>query len=332
MALTTSTYPAQGGTVDNTSAATFIPEIWSDEIIAAYKKSLVMANVVRKMSFVGKKGDTIHVPAPVRGQANAKAENTAVTLQQDTESEVQVLIDQHYEYSRMIEDITDKQALSSLRSFYTDDAGYALATQVDTTLFNRGTEFGDGTYAAAPTPADWVNSAVFNVNGADTGIEAYAEDSVVDGDVFGDTAFRHLIQKMDDNNVPMDSRAFVIPPSLAATIRGVDRYMSSDFVNTGMIPGGKIGNLYGVDIYVSTNCPVIETNAQNTAATNTLDIRGAFLVHKDCIVHCEQMGVRSQVQYKQEFLADLFTADTIYGTKVLRPEAGFVLAVNDAAQ
>ena len=43
--------------VTNTTAATFIPEIWSDEIIAAYKKNLVAANLFKKMSFVGKKGD-----------------------------------------------------------------------------------------------------------------------------------------------------------------------------------------------------------------------------------------------------------------------------------
>jgi hypothetical protein len=40
------------------------------------------------------------------------------------------------------------------------------------------------------------------------------------------------------------------------------------------------------------------------------------------------MGVRSQTQYKQEFLGTLYTADMLYGTKVVRPEAGFVLAVN----
>ena len=45
--------------VTTTSAANFIPEIWSDEIVAAYKKNLVLANVVKKMSFRGKKGDTI---------------------------------------------------------------------------------------------------------------------------------------------------------------------------------------------------------------------------------------------------------------------------------
>jgi hypothetical protein len=45
------------------------------------------------------------------------------------------------------------------------------------------------------------------------------------------------------------------------------------------------------------------------------------------MVLAEQLGVRSQSQYKQEYLGDLFTADTIYGTQVLRPESGLVIAV-----
>jgi hypothetical protein len=40
--MASSTYPAQGGVVNNTKAATFIPEIWSDEVRAAYEKSLVV--------------------------------------------------------------------------------------------------------------------------------------------------------------------------------------------------------------------------------------------------------------------------------------------------
>ena len=51
--MATSVYPNMGGAVDNTSAATFIPEIWSDEVIAAYKSNLVMANLVKKMSMTG---------------------------------------------------------------------------------------------------------------------------------------------------------------------------------------------------------------------------------------------------------------------------------------
>lgn len=53
--MATSTFPATGGFVDNTSAATFIPEIWSDEIIAAYQKNLVLAPLIKKMSMKGKK-------------------------------------------------------------------------------------------------------------------------------------------------------------------------------------------------------------------------------------------------------------------------------------
>src|SRR5210317_2136804 len=90
--------------VNSTNAATFIPELWSDEIIAAYKKNLVLANLVNKMPMVGKKGDTLHIPKPTRGSANAKSADTAVTIIANTESEVQIAVDKHYEYSRLIED------------------------------------------------------------------------------------------------------------------------------------------------------------------------------------------------------------------------------------
>ena len=124
--------------VTTTTADKFIPEIWSDEIIAAYKKNLVLANIVMKMNFKGKKGDTIHIPSPTRGSASAKATTVAVTLIAATETEVQVSINKHYEYSRMIEDIVEAQALNTLRNFYTSDAGYALAKQVDTDLIQLG--------------------------------------------------------------------------------------------------------------------------------------------------------------------------------------------------
>ena len=305
--------------VNNTNAATFIPEIWSDEVVAAYKKNLVLANLVRKMSFRGKKGDTLHIPKPTRGTATAKAANTAVTIQADTESEVQVLINQHFEYSRFIEDITEAQALASLRSFYTEDAGYALAKKVDDSLITLGQTFGNGT-------TSWVHSNSYYID-ASTGLTAYAADTVVPADVFTDAGFRKLIQLMDDADVPMDGRKFAIPPSLRNAIMGVDRYNSSDFVDGRGVQTGKIGSLYGIDIFVSSNMPVIETDAENTATAGG-DIKAALLFHTDTMVLAEQVGVRSQTQYKQDYLATLYTADTLYGVKTVRPEAGFVLAVN----
>ncbi len=320
MALTTAAYPGSSTTIVNkTNADKFIPEIWSDEVIAAYKKNLVLANLVNKMTMRGKKGDTLHIPKPTRGAASAKAANTVVNIQADTETEVQVVINKHFEYSRFIEDIVEVQALASLRRFYTEDAGYALAKKVDDELFTLGQTFGDGT-------SDWTHSNSYYID-ASTGLTAYAEDTVVPADVFTDAGFRALIKLVDDADVPMDNRFFVVPPSLRAAIMGIDRYNSSDFVDGRGVQNGQIGSLYGIDIYVSSNCPIIETDANNTATAGG-DIKAAILAHKDAMVLAEQLAVRSQTQYKQEYLSTLYTADTLFGVKTVRPEAGFVLAVN----
>jgi HK97 family phage major capsid protein len=316
--MATATYPGGSGSiVAKTQADKFIPEIWSDEVVAAYKKNLVLANLVNKMTMKGKKGDTLHIPKPTRGVATAKAANAAVTIQADTETEVLVSVDQHFEYSRFIEDIVEVQALASLRRFYTEDAGYALAKKVDDQLFNLGKTFGNGT-------TTFVHSNSYFIDGTN-GLSAYAVDTVAAADVFTDAGFRALIKLMDDADTPMDGRFFTVPPSLRAAIMGIDRYNSRDFVDGRGVQNGLIGQLYGIDIYVSSNCPIIETADDNTAGG---DVKAAILAHRDTMVLAEQMGVRSQTQYKQEYLSTLYTADTLYGVKTLRPETGFVLAVN----
>jgi len=304
-------YPQANAIVDNTSAATFIPEIWSDEVRAAYQSNLVLANKVKKMSMTGKKGDAINIPAPIRGQAFAKGENTAVTIQNNVEGNVKVVVDKHFEYSRMIEDITETQALASLRQFYTGDAGYALAKQVDTDLTDLGKSLGNG------DGSDWTHNASFQIDPTTGLLEAYSAQGAAQAGPFTDLAFRALIQKMDDADVPMGNRCFMVPPSLRNVIMGIDRYQSTDFVDGKGVQNGKIGSLYGIDIMISTNC-----------ATPEAGVRAAQLIHKDTYVLAEQVGVRSQTQYKQEFLGTLYTADTLYGVKVLRPDAGFVLAVD----
>jgi len=315
--MTDSTYPATGGFTDNTTQAVFIPELWSDEIRAAYEKKLVMAGLVKKLGMVGKKGDTIHIPAPTRGEAHAKAAKTAVTIQANTESEVQVLVDKHFEYSKLIEDITDTQALTSMRGFYTEDAGYALARKVDFELHALGKSIGDQTN-------NWVGTGSYYTD-ATSGLTAYATDTVTVTDLTTDASFRGLIQKMDDADVPFDERYFVVPPSLRSTMMGIDRYMSSDFVDGRGVQNGKIGSIYGIDIYVSTHCHTTETATENTAGG---EIKAATLFHREAFILAEQQNIRSQTQYKQEWLGTLFTADNIFGVKTYRPDAAFNLMVN----
>jgi len=295
-----------------TTADKFIPDIWSDEIVAAYKKNLVLANLVMKMNFKGKKGDTVHIPAPTRGSASAKAAETAVTLIAATESEVQVSINKHYEYSRLIEDIVEAQALNSMRNFYTSDAGYALAKQVDTDLVQLGRSANGGTAGAAAYAAAYIGG-----DGTTAYVAASNNESALT-----DAAIRRTIQRLDDNDTPMDNRFFLIPPSSRNTLMGLARYTEQAFVGNGnAIRTGEIGNLYGIPVFTSSNA---DTTSGSGAA------RVCLMGHKDSMVLVEQVGVRSQVQYKQEYLATLFTSDTLYGVAALRSAASVGAAKSSA--
>lgn len=295
------------------TAATFIPEVWSDEIVAAYKKSLVAANLIKKMSFKGKKGDTVHIPAPTRGSASAKAASTQVNLIAATEGERVININQHWEYSRLIEDIVEAQALTSLRQFYTDDAGYALGLQVDTSIIRLGRGVNGGNaanaaYAGAFSGAD--GTTAYNA-GANTGSGALT-----------DAAIRRAIQRLDDADVPMDGRFLLVPPSTRNTLMGIARFTEQAFVGetgaSNTIRNGEIGNVYGIPVFVTSNA---DTTSGTTAT------RVCLLAHKDFGVLVEQMGVRTQTQYKQEWLANLFTADVLFGVGELRDNAAVALTV-----
>ncbi len=262
-----------------TTVANFIPEIWSDEVIATYKSNLVAANLVRNLNHQGKKGDTIHIPTPGRNAANAKVADTEVTYNTDTAGDTSVTIDQHFEWTTRIEDIAELQALNSMRKFYTDDAGYALAKQVDTSI----------------------------ITGLDGASALTGGNSVITGVTNWDTSILDAIEVLNDSDVPVMDRSLLVTPSCMTALMKTDRFTEQQFIGDGnAIKTGKIGSIYGMDVYMSTNV--------GTGSTEK-----AFLLQKDSLVLATQQSVRSQTQYKQEFLADLFTADTVFGTKVVRP-------------
>jgi hypothetical protein len=120
----------------------------------------------------------------------------------------------------------------------------------------------------------------------------------------------------------MDGRALVVPPSSRNTLMGIARFTEQAFVGEqgrgNTIRNGQIGDIYGVPVYVTSNA---ESTSGSTAA------KAALLFHRDALVLVEQMKVRTQTQYKQEYLGDLFTADTIYGVRELRDSGGVALIV-----
>ena len=314
-----------------TENAVFIPELWSDEVIAAYKKNLVMANLVTVFNHTGKKGDTFHIPKPIRGAASAKAHATEVTLINDTPTDLAVLINKHFEYSRLLEDMAEIQGLDSYRRYITDDAGYALARQVDWSIHMLGRSDQSGTEPAVGSDisaADYdsgtdVSVAVIGSDGT-TAWNPAATTNTGNAAALAKAGLRKMIQTLDDADVPFPGRALVVPPVEKNNLLGTDSdfFVRADAASNSPSGArtGLIGDVYGVPVYVSTNCAAADDDG------GTADQRAVLMFHKDALALVEQLSVRSQAQYMQEYLATLYTSDTIYGTKVLRSN-GIVTAI-----
>jgi len=305
-----------------TTAANFIKELWSDEVLAVYKANTVLVPLVQTMPFSGQKGDTVHIPKPSRGSVTAKAAGTGVTINVETAGIFNLVIDQHFEYSRFIEDIAKIQAMDSMRAFYTDDAGFAHAISLDTALHNQAKVFSGGTGSTVAGTA--YSKAVIGGDGI-TVWSGSANTNTGNGSALTDAGIRRAIQSLDDLNVPARMRQLIVPPVEKRRLMGIARFTEQAFVGevagSNTIRNGLIGDIYGIPVFVSTN-----VNSQNADDASTA-YRPVILMQKEAIVLAEQLAPRAQSQYKQEFLADLFTVDTIYGVGTPRPEAGVVLMV-----
>ena len=307
---------AYGGSnviLTNADSAGFVPEIWSDEIFAAKKQNLVLAGLVRRLNVKGKKGNAVNLPVPSRGAATAKAANTIVTTITESGNDVQILLTAHWEYTRLIEDVVTIQANPSLRKFYTDDAGYALADAVDTQLFNgfRTVNGGDGAN-------EWTGAVI-----AGDGTTAFVDAAGnANSTPITDAGIRRIIQVLDDANMPMSDRFLVIPPVGRRVMMGLARFTEQAFTGDGKpILNGKLGMVYGVSVHVTSNSPI------PSLATTA---RIGLLSHPDAVVLAEVSGPRVQTQYKLEYLATQLTADTIFGYGEVYDAGGVALAMPNA--
>lgn len=268
--------------MDVTTHANFIPEVWSREVIKAVEANLVLANLVWRFdSDVSKMGDTIHVPNVSNFTANDKTAGVEVSPQATTEAVVNILIDQHKEVSFRIEDIAATQSSYDLMSLYTDKAGFGIAKAVDDSLAALASGFSQvqGTFNTAITT-----------------------DVVLDS-----------IESLDLADAPMDGRVFVFRPDVKRDLLDIDRYVSHDFVVSEGVQTGKIGDLYGIPTFMSTNILIAGSNTSN------------MMFQKDAITLAMQKSPRTQAQYQQEHLSTLVTVDTIYGVLEMRDTFGVLV-------
>lgn len=302
-----------GGAGGSNELDVFVPELWSNEIIAASEITKVLANLVVSFDHTGKKGDVVHIPRPLRGAATAMTAGASVTLINTTEETVPVNIDKHYEYSRLISDLAQIQAIDSYRMFYTEDAGESLSRQIDTDIHALGATLHDPITYNDTAGTSYSKALI----GSDmtTFWDSTANSNTGNGAHLTDAGIRHSGLLLDLMGAPTNGRFWVVPPESKESLLGVSRFTEQAFVGEGgmanSIRTGLIGNLYGDPVYVSNNCPTIQAT---DAATN---YRVGMHFHKSAFALVNQRGITMETARMAQFKADLMSADVVYGVGAL---------------
>jgi len=289
MAATTGAYNSGNVNVGATAASVFRPNIWSKEVLMFVKEELVLLPLIKHYDAdVKAGGQTLEIPNVSSITANLKAQNTLVTLNSNTETKTTITLDKHYESSFIVEDLVKVQSVYDTRSDYTKAAAYAIAEKIDTTL------------ATAMTSAF-------------TGYGAY-------GTAISDNLILTVNRYLSESLAPRTDRSIVVHPKGEAEMLAIDKFVRYDALggpaDSNSIKTGKIGQIYGAEVFVTTNLVYLDT---------ATDEYSSLFFHKEAFAVAMQMEPRTQAQYKQEHLGWLVTVDVLFGCKALRSGFGYVL-------
>lgn len=257
------------------------------------KSNLVLLPLVKHYDAdVQEYGQTLEIPNVSAITANLKSQNTVVTLNYNTETKTTITLNKHYESSFIVEDLVKAQSKYDLRSDYTMAAAYAIAEKVDSSI-------------ATDMTTTWKTAS-----------QAYGAY----GTALNDNLILTVNRYLSENKAPRTDRNIVVHPKGEAEMLAIDKYVRYDSLgqpaNENPTKIGKIGQIYGAEVFVSQNLVYLDT---------ATDEYNHLFFHKEAWAVAMQVKPRTQAQYKQEYLGWLVTVDVLYGHGSLRSNFGYVI-------
>lgn len=221
------------GTLTVTQAACHIPELWSSDTRDAVRANVVAAGLVESSAYglaeLARGGaDTMNIPYISNPTANTKTANTNISLEVigsgGAEASQSFTVGTHQNVAFAVENITEVQAKTNLRSKYTDAGGYALAAAADTNLHTLPQNFSQsvGTLGVDPTEANWLRAS----------------------------------QYLDDANDGETNRFIIVRPATFYSLQKLQRVTNADYAGASAAQAATMDNriprFLGAPIYKST--------------------------------------------------------------------------------
>jgi N4-gp56 family major capsid protein len=276
----------------------FRPEIWSAALLVALRKALVYAGpgIVNRdyEGEISAAGDTVRITSVSDPTIGTYAPNsTSVEPEELTDAQRTMVIDQAKYFAFYVDDVDAAQAKGNVMPEAMRRAAYKLADQVD--------QYVAAMYTSVPA-ANVVSDVTVDLS-SPTSWEAEAAK------VYNDVLIP-LKVKLDEANVDKAGRYAVMPPWLHGVLLRDPRFIEADkSADSSALRNGQVGRAAGFDILESNNTPSPEAS-HNVVMAGT----------NQAISFAEQVNKTEAYRPEKKF-ADAIKGLTVYGGKVIRPEA-----------
>jgi len=280
---------AQGAAVTVTTAASWIPQLWTDEVLKAREKALVMVDKVLHLRPENLKfGDTVNLPYLGNETALDKSAETAVTYSANTDKKISLSINKFKYVAKLIEDIADVQSKYDMFSNYRDKIAYALADAVDTDIL-----------ALTGSIANSVGTA----------------SSIAASGVITTSAIISAVRFLDSANVPQTDRYMVVDAYGREDLLGITDFIRYDAGGKTPAPinSGVIGELYGLKVVFSNN------------VYNSASVAYGMVFHKDAFAIALQKDVTMKTEYSVDYIGTKMVGYEIYGLTFARTDHAVLL-------
>jgi len=279
---------------------TFIPEVWSASLLVALEESHVtaQAGIINRdyEGEIAQKGDTVHIGSLTDPTISNYVKNvTTIAPQTLTTTDQTLVIDQAKYFAFEVDDVDARQTGEGdqLLDKAAMRAAVGLRDAADTYLLTLMTTGGTALTAQDAATAD----AAFKL-------------------------LRTLRMRLNKNNVPTSGRWVMVSPEFEGLLLGDNRFNdASRYGDRDPILNGEIGRALGFRILSSNNLPA------GTAGTGTEVSNFVIAGHPMAVTFAEQIR-KTEAYRPQDSFSDAIKGLHLYGGKVVRPEALFVVDVD----
>lgn len=308
-------------------------KVFSGEVLAAYKKNLVVSPLVRNRTI--QSGKTAQFPITGRSNAVIHAVGTNILTENGLEvsnggaaaglmtkitaNERTIHIDDKIISATFIDELDEAMSHYDYRSPFSAELGLALAYAREKLLL-RIMNKGSAVAALPPHPAGG-GAINIGVGGVFTTAEFIA-------------GAYQAAEELDDGHVSPEDRVIAVTPNIWWQLVQSTILQDKDYGGYGKMPEGIVIKIAGMQIIKSTILKelVVEDVAAG-AAFGTIaglhndydgsDFTGvlAIVFHKSAVGTLTLRGLSMQMEYKTEYQGDLLLARMAMGNGYLRPDA-----------